>query len=142
MTFSTARKLEIQFTKSIRKGYVNNVELNPDCSNLAAVLDEDEICVAKLRTKKGGYYYFTNSRIFFSGIYTYQFIQYDEIHNYFWITDSPDINEKSRLKRTHYDKLILERANGEKVVLEGLDQAAFCLIKFFNWILPNQKIKL
>lgn len=133
MNFSIARKLEVQFTKSIRKGYVKNVELKPDWAHIKAALDANEICIAKLKTKKGSYYYLTDSRIFLPDTYTWQFIRYNEIDTYHWITDSPEsINPE--LKKAHYDRLILERANGEKVILEGLDQAVFCLIRFFRWI--------
>lgn len=132
-----ARMLEIKFSKAIKKGFVDNVELWPFDSLPGINFAENEAWVAKVLSKNGQSYYFTGLRIVWkTGQYT-RYLEFEKVSSVHWISDSTQ--EKLRLKNSQYDYLVLEMVDGEKICLNGLDQAVFPLLNFFNWLLIQKR---
>jgi hypothetical protein len=132
-----ARMLEIKFGRASKKGFVHNVELQPFDSLPNIDLAENEIWVAKLLSKNGQSYFFTGQRIVWEiGQYT-RHVEFEKVSRVHWISDSS--LERVRLKRSHYDYLVLEMVDGEKARLNELDQAVFPLLNFFNWLLVQNR---
>ena len=69
----------------------------------------------------------------------FQSLSYHDITRYHWMSDSPELRGDNHLKRHHYDRLIFEMAGGEKVTIEGLEQAVFSLMKFLRWLSWSEK---
>lgn len=56
-------------------------------------------------------------------------LRYDDLRYCIWI--DRDRKMKGKLKQTHFQRIILERHDGSELVLDGLGQAVFPLLKFF-----------
>jgi hypothetical protein len=61
---SAKEKLQIQFRKSLRRGYTKNVELDPVFSEgVAAVMEPEETAIVRVASTKGQHYWFTDRRL-------------------------------------------------------------------------------
>lgn len=58
-------------------------------------------------------------------------LRYDELRYCIWI--DRDLKMKGKLKQTHFQRIILERHDTSELVLDGLGQAVFPLLKFFRF---------
>jgi hypothetical protein len=58
-------------------------------------------------------------------------LRYEDLRCCFWIDRNPALATK--LKHSHFQRMILERTDGTEFVLDGLGQAVFPLLQFF-WI--------
>ena len=56
-------------------------------------------------------------------------LRYEELEHCIWI--DRDHEQKAKLKHSHFQRIILERRDGSELVLDGLGQAVFPLLKFF-----------
>lgn len=60
-------------------------------------------------------------------------LRYDELQHCIWIDRDREMQVKRKV--SHYERLILERSDGTELVLDGLGQAVFPLLKFFWFML-------
>ena len=63
---TTERKLQIQFTKELRKGFAANAQLHPPApETVAQYVQADERIVLRINTRTGHSYWFTDRRVLF-----------------------------------------------------------------------------
>ena len=136
---SPARMLEIKFTKAIKKGHVSNVELCPQPPQTDIELENDEKWVAKIVSKIGQPYFFTSSRMIWKPEQNWHYLVYEDLRRVHWINDLDDMGEKLKLKQSLYDRVILEKHNGERIVLDQLGPSAFVLMNVFHWLLVQER---
>jgi len=60
-------------------------------------------------------------------------VRYEDLQHCIWI--DRDRETKLKLKVTHFQRIILERKDGSELILDGLGQAVFPLLKFFWFVL-------
>jgi hypothetical protein len=114
-----------------RRGYAPNLTLLLGGCTADVCSESDEVALALVRAADDSEYIITNHRVILRGE---TLIHYDELVRCHWVTDDPDPVKHSRLKVEFFDRLILEGENGKRVVLTQLDQAAFALLKFFDFV--------
>lgn len=131
--FTTASWLASLLRRSVAKGHSPNVALVEDGAKTTIQLEDGEQLIAVIQTADGREYVFSDRRAAESDVTLFR---YDEIVRCHWITDHPDPRESTRLKRTHFHRLILKLSDGRRVVLEQLGQAVFPLLRFFGSIVP------
>jgi len=61
--WSPEKMLRIQFTKRLRKGYLNNARLDVSCREIDNFLMEDETCIVCIMADDETEYYFTDLRV-------------------------------------------------------------------------------
>jgi hypothetical protein len=119
-----------------RRGHAPNLTLLSGEAPPDLLLQLNDIPLAAVRAGDGREYVVTNQRLLCKGD---TLVQYADLLACHWITDSPDVEERSRLKAVYFDRLILEGRGGRKVVLSQLGQAAFALLKFLGWVAAEAK---
>jgi hypothetical protein len=141
----TARKLRIQFTKNLKKGYVQNAKLDPSVpSELLEHLQPTEQVIVEVTSRKGGRYFFTDRRVYSERDAVIKpLCCYNEVRQIHWmsnfspygmLTDAPNAKgmTATNFKSENYDRLVLETSAGD-VVLDGLQQSYSPIFEFLRW---------
>ena len=131
------RRLRTQFRKYIRGGYLKNAELDPSCPQFFLPLVDNEIYVVHISAKDGVNYYLTNERIISTASEPTTIMWYQDLVKLEWITDNSEVEDKIRLKSSHYDRIFLKDKEDNQITLSGLDQAVFPLMKFLGGVISN-----
>lgn len=137
-------KLRIKFCKSLRKGYVNNIEMDPPVPDkITAVAEPEEALIARVDSTKGQHYWFSDRRLLCEhneGID--ELLRYDSVIKTHWmfkdrhhkrVKTLQDVEAYKQLKLKHFDRIEVELRD-RLVVLEGLDQAYWPVLHFFWWL--------
>jgi hypothetical protein len=139
MQMTAERKLQIQFTKALRKGFIKNAQMHPTVPEIVVqyVEDEERITV-RVDARTGHTYWFTDRRVLLQTESSLcQVFRYDEVKRVHWMAkDRFHTANPIAMKRNHYDRLVLETGQSE-VVLEGLEQAYVPTLSFLQWIMPS-----
>jgi hypothetical protein len=62
--YSVGEKLRVQFRKDLRKGHVQNAQLDPTPSGIVSQIAEDgEVFIVKVDRSKGGQLWFSDLRV-------------------------------------------------------------------------------
>jgi hypothetical protein len=100
--------------------------------------EPNESFIARVDPKQGGHYWFSERRVLredTDGIG--ELLRYEAVQKVHWmfknIPTPRTIEEMSKLKSQHYDRLEIE-VLGNLVVLEGLDQAYTPILNILHWI--------
>jgi len=123
-----SEKLEIQFRKWLNKGHLHNVVLRPSYTRSGLPLQEEFL--VDVIDKAGRSIPFTES-----GFLAPErgFIRYVDVKGVHWIAkDRASFNPED--KREIFDRLEFELSDDSTLLLQGLDQAVFPLLKFFEWM--------
>jgi hypothetical protein len=64
------------------------------------------------------------------------FIRYDDVQAATWISTRPD---RLTRKREDFDHIELSLRDGSSVTLIDMDQAAFPLLRFFEWMVERRR---
>jgi hypothetical protein len=64
------------------------------------------------------------------------FIRYDDVQSATWISTRPD---RFARKQEDYDHIELSFRDGLSATLADLEQAAFPLLRFFEWMLERRR---
>lgn len=146
-----ARKLQIQFTKALRKGYVKNAQLYPQAPELVIRhLEESEPVIVRIDARTVHYYWFTDRRLLWQiGNTVCPLFRYEDVDHVHWITKNPfqkldprlsaeqGIELLKNMKRENYDRLVVE-VDQREIPIYGLDQAYSPTLSFLEWIIPVQ----
>jgi hypothetical protein len=138
---SAKEKLQIQFRKSLRRGYAKNFELDPVVSEGAgAVMEPEETAIVRVDSTKGQHHWFTDRRLLFEHECSIrELVRYQSVIKAHWMFKEKQakslqsLEAAAQLKRDHFDRLEVESLEG-LVVLEGLDKAYIPVIQFLWWI--------
>ena len=138
---TVARKLRIQFRKSLMKDYVRNAQLDPTISPAVARLAEaNESFIVRVERVQGGQFWFSDHRVLFEDERVHELFRYDSVRKCHWmfkdlsdrINADPGLSQD--LKRKYGDRLEIDL--GDRVcVLDGLGQAYSPVLDFFQWML-------
>jgi hypothetical protein len=141
---SAKEKLQIQFRKTLRHGHTKNAELDPVISEgVAAIMEPEETAVVRVDSTKGQYYWFTDRRLLSElddGIC--ELVRYQSVIKAHWmfkdfLTDRAkslqSLEAAVQFKFDHFDRLEIE-SHDRLVILEGLDQAYWPVLRFLWWI--------
>ena len=118
--------VEIQLRKWTKRAELHNVTLNPKYSN--DLLPQGEIPVAEVIDRSGCSLFFSRTGFTLPGR---GFIRYDDVKAAAWISFKPD---RFKHKQQDHDHIELRLRDGLQITLADLDQAAFPLLKFFEWM--------
>lgn len=144
---STKEKLRIKFRNALRKGFVNNAELDPEWPpSFHLTAEPDETLIVRVDSTKGGHYWFSDRRLLQEEAGTMaELFRYEAIQKAHWMfrdladrwgrVESP--REITEMKIDHFDRLELELPSGN-VALEGLDQAYMPALNFFWWVIRSK----
>src|SRR4051794_2123346 len=105
--FTTAAWLATLLRRWVRQGYAPNVSLAEDGAAVRGALEVGEQPIAVVHTVGGRGLALTNLRVVTDGSTLFR---YSEVARCHWITDHP--MEAARLKRTHFDRLVVELVGG------------------------------
>ena len=130
-TISDADMVEIQLRKWIERGHVHNVTLRPTYSHPS--VPAGEAVVAEVVDRGGQGVFFTGSGFTLPGR---GFIRYDDVQSVTWISTRPD---RAARKREDYDHIELSFRDGSSATLADVEQAAFPLLRFFQWMLERRR---
>jgi hypothetical protein len=143
-TLSFAEKLRIQFQKAIRKGHARNAVLDPiPHAAITLALAGDEFVIVKVEARTGNQYWFTSSRLLEQdGAEVRELIRYDEFHRAHWMFRNLHKRIASgegwhRIKLANFDQIEIE-ADDDTITLEGLEQAYWPVLHFFQWAAPDR----
>jgi hypothetical protein len=149
MAMTPRRKLEIQFTKALRRGFVNNAQLYPQAPEVVVQYVEDaEPVIVRINVTTGRYYWFTDRRMLLQiGSSVCQLFLYDGVKRVHWIRKEPfrlprsldppeSVEQILKMKTGHYDRLIVEMEQSE-IALEGLAQAYIPTLSFLQWLIRS-----
>jgi hypothetical protein len=139
--FTVGEKLRAQFRKSLRKGYVQNAQLDPTLSGIVAQFAEDqEGFIVRVDHSKEGRFWFSDRRVLFESEDVHELFRYDCVLGVHWmfknLWDRIKAEPKSgdHLKTQYFDRLEIDL--GDRIcVLDGLEQAYSPLYEFFKWML-------
>jgi hypothetical protein len=122
--------LVVQLRKWDRKGYLKN-RPRPDLQNRLHGAAVDRV---EFDTGNGKTCVFDSAGLqVLSGTAVEATVAYGDVSGADWM--ATEIDEKTRMKRTpDFDRLIIERFNGASLVIDGLGQAVFPLLRAFGWI--------
>lgn len=133
--FTTATWLATLLRRWVRKGHSPNVSLAEDGAVVSAALEAGEKLIAVVRADNGRQFVLTDSRVVEGGETLFRYAEVTRCH---WITDHPDPIEAARLKRSHFDRLIVE-VSGRRVVIEQIGQAVFPLLRFLESVAVEEQ---
>jgi len=136
--FTTATWLSTLFRRSVRKGYAPNILLIEDGAALSTRLELGEEPIAVVRNDDGRAFEFTDARVVEDGVTLFR---YAEVVRFHWITDNPEPVEAARLKRMHFDRLIIELRGERRVVIERIGQAVFPLLRFLGSVTSGPHVQ-
>jgi hypothetical protein len=128
---SDADMVEIHLRKWTGRGHLHNVTLRPTYSHPSVPLGE--IVVAEVIDRAGQGVFFTGSGFTQPGR---GFIRYDDIQSATSISARPD---RFARKQEDYDHIELSFRDGSSATLVDVDQAAFPLLRFFQWMLERRR---
>lgn len=125
-----------QLRKWDRKGYLKSrPRLVSSTTSAGKVVD-----LAELDTKNNQTLVFDASGMKgFGGAERKIAISYADMAGVVWM--APEIERKVRMKAASFDRLIIERFDGTSVVIEGIGQAVFPLLRAFDWIGKQNRAK-
>jgi hypothetical protein len=123
--------VEIQLRKWIGRGHVHNVKLRPTYSHSS--VPAGETVVAEVVDRAGRGLFFTGSGF---TLPERGFIRYAEVKTATWISSQPD---RLARKREDFDHIELSLCDGSSVELTDMDQAAFPLLRFFEWTVERMR---
>jgi hypothetical protein len=126
-----ADMVEIQLQKWMARGHVHNVTLRPTYSQPLIPAGESVVAVVTLRTGQG--VFLASSGLTLPGR---GFIRYDDVVSATWISTRPD---RFSRKREDFDHIELSLRDGSSATLTDLEQAAFPLLRFFEWMTTRRK---
>ena len=145
---SNQEKLRITFRKTLRKGYVNNAELDPMLPPSFRLTGEpDETFIVRVDSTKGGHYWFSDRRLVHETAGAErELLPYDAIQNAHWmfsdltqrLKSARSEDEISTIKTDHGDRLEIELPTGN-IALEGLGQAYAPTLSFFQWVTKSKE---
>ena len=144
---STKEKLRIIFRKALRKGFIDNAELDPERPpNFHLTAESNETLIVRVDSTKGGHYWFSDRRLLqeeagtMIELFRYEAIQKahwmfrDLVDRWRWVESPSEITE---MKVDHFDRLELELPS-RNVALEGLNQAYMPALNFFWWVIRSK----
>lgn len=144
---SNKEKLRIIFRNALRKGYVNNAEIDPPPS-FRPPGEPDETFIVRVNSTKGGHYWFSDRRLVHETAGAErELLRYEAIQKAHWMFSDltqrlksvRSEDEISTMKTDHGDRLEIELPTGN-VALEGLGQAYAPTLSFFQWVTkPKEK---
>jgi hypothetical protein len=121
------------------KDYAPNVTMLPALDAPEIELQPGEQAIAAISLASGGPpLVVTDARLLRNG---QTLVEYEDVRHCEWIardTMNLDAEAAQKMKLAHYDRLIFELNGGRDVMLEGLGQAVFPLLKFF-WFKLGRK---
>src|SRR5215831_19818226 len=86
MPFTVGEKLRVQFRKSLRKGYVQNAQLDPEMSAaVRRVAAQDERFIVRVDRIKGGRFWFSDHRVLFENEGVREVLRYDHVRSVHWM---------------------------------------------------------
>lgn len=107
--------------------YAPNITMFAEGSSDRIRLESDEAAIAEISLASGeSPIVVTDARLVRDGE---TLLRYDDLEHCIWIDRDREL--KVKRKATHFHRIILERNDGSDLVLEGLGQAVFPLLKFF-----------
>ncbi len=130
---SNADMVAIQLRKWIRKARIHNVTLSPAYSHPSVPAGEKVI--AEVVDRGGQGLFFTGSGFTLPGR---GFIRYDDIMAAEWISSEP-LAARARRKREDFDHIEFQLRDGSSLTLMDVEQAAFPLLHFFEWMIRRRK---
>jgi hypothetical protein len=130
---SDADMVEIQLRKWIGKRRVHNVKLRPAYSHPS--VPAGEVVIAEVLDRSGQGLFFTGTGF---TLPSHGFIRYDDIVSAEWISSEP-FEVRARRKREDYDHIEFSLRDGSSVTLTDVEQAAFPLLQFFEWMISKKK---
>ena len=128
---SDADMVEIQLRKWMGRGHLHNVTLRPTYSHPS--VPPGESVVAEVIDRAGQGVFFTGSGFTQPGR---GFIRYDNIQSATWISTGPG---RLARKQEDYDHIELSLRDGSSTTLADVEQAAFPLLRFFEWMLERRR---
>ena len=130
MRRTNADYLRWKLGKSSRK-HAPNIRMLAEESPIAIPLESSESAIAEISlTPAGSPITVTDLRLIRDGE---TLVRYEDLQHCIWI--DRDRETKLKLKVTHFQRIILERKDGSELILDGLGQAVFPLLKFFWFVL-------
>ena len=128
--------LRSQFLRVSRKGYADNVSLEPPVGDADRLVGDEEHWAAKVATTDGREYLFTGLRAFErSDEGTKCLFSFADVVAGYWMTDQPIEEGLTRLKVERGDTFVVELSDGAKFTLSKLGHAVHPIMKFFAWYL-------
>jgi hypothetical protein len=129
-TMTPLEMIIVQLRKWDRKGHLKN-RPRPD---LQIVLPGARLTRVEVDTRHGKTCVFeSTAMLVVSGSAVEASAAYADVSGAVWI--AKEMDEKIRLKRSpDFDRLIVERFDGTSLVIDGLGQAVFPLLRAFGWI--------
>lgn len=127
---ANAEYLQCQLGKWSRE-HAPNIKMLVEQSPIAIPLESNESAIAEISLGSGG------SPIIVTDLQLMRdgetLLRYDELQHCIWI--DRDRKMQVKLKVSHYQRLILERKDGSELILDGLGQTVFPLLRFFWFVL-------
>jgi len=141
---SAQEKLQIKFRKSVRRGYVKNIEMDPVVPDkITAVAEPDETYIARVDSTKGQHYWFSDRRLLCEHSEGGdELLRYESVIKAHWmfkdrhkkpVMSLQEVEAYKQFKLKHFDRIEVELQD-RLVVLEGLDQAYWPVLHFFWWL--------
>jgi hypothetical protein len=130
-TISDAEMVEIQLRKWMTRGDLSNVTLRPTYSHPS--IPAGETVVAEIIDRSGQGVFFTGGGFTLPGR---GFVRYEDVQTATWISTQPD---RLPRKREEFDHIELSFRDGSSATLADVGQAAFPLLRFFEWMIERRK---
>jgi hypothetical protein len=109
------------------KEFAPNIRMLDESFRADFRLDPSERAIAQISLASGGLSIIvTDLRLVQDGR---TLLRYDELRYCIWIHREQAM--KAKLKQSHFQRMILERTDNSELLLDGLGQAVFPLLKFF-----------
>ena len=142
--WSAKKMLRIQFTKGLRKGYLNNAKLDVSCRDIHNFLMEDETCIVCIMADDETEYYLTDLRVISMSDVPLTVIWYrDIVECDLWFFDDPaNIYdwESAEEKKDYLSRLLVTYSGHHQILFTGLGDSINIIRSFFQW-LANKNTK-
>ena len=128
--------LRWKFGHWVAEGYALNVTLVLPGERPSATLGAGETAIARIGLEAESSAILLTDRRLLRGDET--LVRFDEVESCIWI-DRDDV-VAARLKRSKFDRVILDLYDGREVVIDGLGQAVFPLLNFwrlYTWVISH-----
>ena len=144
--WSTEKMLRIQFTKELRKGYLNNAKLDVFNQDISDFLKEDEICIVCITAKDETEYYFTDRRVISMNDIPLTVIWYEDIVECdLWFSDALENVyhewKDDKEKEIYISRLLVTGLDKKQFLFTGLGDSINTVRSFFKWLANKNALK-
>ena len=152
--WSPEKMLQVQFTKELRRGVLNNAKLGRFYNQILDFLTENEICIVCVTADDETKYYLTDRRVISMSDVPITVIWYVDVRACdLWFPDgsgtvceweNDDVKDKIRVKAIYFSRILVTYLGDNQILFTGLGESTNTIYNFFQWLAeyntPNKQI--